>query len=131
MSQILVTIGGLLAAAFVLWYFLGPRPKAAAVASAGGALQEVNLLVDGGYSPDTIVLRPGVATRLSIRREDEGECSEEFLIPDFGVRVFLPSHETTEVRFTPEKEGEFQITCGMGMLHGRVVVKGERGARAV
>jgi len=50
-------------------------------------------------------------------------CSEEIVIPAFGVKRFLPTNETTAVEFTPNVPGTFDFSCGMGMLHGRIVVE--------
>jgi plastocyanin domain-containing protein len=119
-----VSAGGLGLAAFVLWYFLAsPRQVVAARTSARDRTQEVRIVVKGGYAPEVVLLRRGVPARLIVQRGEDGECSEELVLADFGVRRFLAPFATTIVEFTPEKAGEFTMTCGMGMLHGRVVVR--------
>lgn len=124
LPQILVTLGGLLLSAFVLWYFLAPSAGSRAVeADSGGGVQELAMTVKGGYTPDTLVFRKGVPARLVVRREEEGECSEELVISELHIKRFLPPHETTTIEFTPQESGEFRMTCGMGMLHGTVIVK--------
>jgi plastocyanin domain-containing protein len=61
--------------------------------------------------------------RLVFDRQETAGCSEEVVIPDFGVRRFLPPHQRTTVEFTPTEPGRFEFTCGMGMLRGAVVVE--------
>ena len=46
-----------------------------------------------------------------------------YVLPDFGIRTFLPPHRTTPVEFTPERAGSFEFTCGMGMVRGRVIAE--------
>ncbi len=122
-ARILVSLGGLGLAAAVLWYFLAPsRGIAATAAPVTGGVQEASLLVKGGYVPDTLRLARGTPARITIRREEEGECSEEILIPEFHVRRFLPPYETVVIEIMPDRAGEFPISCGMGMLHGRLIV---------
>ncbi len=122
-AEAAVTSGGLALSLLVLRYFLGPdRKSEAAVARSEGGVQEITMTVKGGYTPDTLVLEQGLPARLVVRREEAGECSEELVIADLHVKKFLPPHETTTIEFTPDRAGTFRMTCGMGMLHGTVVV---------
>ena len=122
-AQWTVTVGGLALAAFVIWYFLISPSSKVAAAETRGSHQEVRMVVRGGYVPNTLVLKRGVPARLVIDRQESGECSEELVIPGVLPKKFLPPFETTVIEFTPEKKGEFTITCGMGMLHGKLVVE--------
>jgi serine/threonine protein kinase len=45
------------------------------------------------------------------------------VIPDFGIRRFLPPFEKTAVEVTPVTAGTFEFTCGMGMLRGKLIVE--------
>ena len=45
------------------------------------------------------------------------------MIGEFGVRKFLAPHAETAVEITPTRSGKFEITCGMSMLHGSLVVE--------
>ena len=45
------------------------------------------------------------------------------MLPEFGIRRFLPAHEKTAVEFTPARAGSFDFTCGMSMLRGRLTVE--------
>lgn len=121
-SEIVVVCLGFAAIAGVLIYFFGPR-KGVAAAVRGG-LQQVTVTVKGGYSPDVVVVKSGQPVRLDFRREETATCSEEVVLPDFGIAKKLPAHQTTSVEFTPERPGEYTYTCGMGMLRGKIVVQG-------
>ncbi|HJQ20152.1 MAG TPA: cupredoxin domain-containing protein [Gemmatimonadaceae bacterium] len=119
-----IVIGaGTAAIAWVNWYFfLAQRPSLAATISPRGS-QEAEIVVRGGYSPAVVRLKRGVPARLVFDRQDTSSCSEEVVLPDFGIRRFLPTGEKTAVEFTPEQTGDFDITCGMSMLHGSIHVE--------
>jgi len=36
------------------------------------------------------------------------------------VRQTLSLNQTTEIRITPERTGEFDFSCGMNMFHGKL-----------
>ncbi len=119
----LVISGGLAAIAWVNWYFFvaGRTPAHAATGGAVGR-QEVTVVVQGGFSPAHVRVKAGAPVRLVFDRRETSGCSEEVVIPDFGIRRFLPAHDQTPVEFTPERPGSYEFTCGMGMLRGRITV---------
>jgi plastocyanin domain-containing protein len=117
-----VLIGGLAAIALVNWWFFFAQGTAAVAATKGG-LQQVNVVVRGGYDPATIRARAGQPLRLVFDRQETSGCSEEVVIPDFNIRRFLPAHQQTTIEITPPKSGTYEFTCGMSMLRGRIVVE--------
>lgn len=121
-SEIVVVIGGVLASAFVAWFFFGERRRVTARVGATGA-QEINITVKGGYSPDVIVVQEGAPVRLNFYRDETSSCSEQVVFGDFGIIRNLPAFKTTAIEFTPKKTGEFLFTCGMNMLRGRLIVE--------
>jgi plastocyanin domain-containing protein len=123
-SDWLVIFLGIAAIAWVNWYFfLARRPAATATVGAGGA-QEVTITVQGGYAPAEVKVKRGAPVRLVFDRQETSGCSEEVVIPDFGIRKFLPAFQKTAIELTPEKAGVFDFTCGMSMLHGKLIVEG-------
>ncbi len=124
--EIVVTIAGLAAIAWVNWYFLFSQAPAAAVAQTEG-IQRVAIEVQGGYDPATVRVRAGRPVRLEFHRTETSSCSEEVVLADFGIRRFLPAHHTTSVDFTPSEPGVHEFACGMGMLRGRIVVEPAEG----
>ncbi|GAB3241433.1 hypothetical protein GCM10027346_36900 [Hymenobacter seoulensis] len=122
-TAIIVTLMGLALAGFVVWYFFfSARPVVSAVSSATG-VQQVDILVQGGYSPDVIEVKRGQPVQLNFYRAEENTCSEQVLLPDFSIRRDLPAFQTTLVELLPQQAGTFAFTCGMGMLRGQLVVK--------
>ena len=119
-----VLVAGLVAVAWVSWwFFLARRPAATAMAGTGGS-QEVTITVQAGYAPSEVKVRRGVPVRLTFDRQETSGCSEEIVIPEFGIRKFLPAFQKTTIELTPEKAGAFDFTCGMSMLHGKLIVEG-------
>ena len=122
-SQIIVTLVGAGLLAFVGWFFfLAPHRVAAAVSSSAG-VQQVDIVVKGGYSPNVIEVEHGKPVQLNFYRDEEGTCSEELLLPDFNIRRDLAPFRTTAIEFLPKQAGTFEFTCGMHMLRGSLVVK--------
>ncbi|MDQ3649200.1 MAG: cupredoxin domain-containing protein [Acidobacteriota bacterium] len=121
-TEITVVVVGVLAIAFVLWYFFGEREAAAASVTDGG-VQQIKVTVKGGYSPDVIVVKEGQPVRLDFFRDETASCSEQVIFGDFGIARDLPAFKTTPIEFTPDKAGEFTFTCGMNMMRGKLIVE--------
>ena len=120
-TEIIVVGVGVLAIAFVLWYFFGEREAAAASVTDGG-VQQIKVMVKGGYSPDVIVVKQGTPVRLDFYRDETASCSEQIIFGDFHIARDLPAFKTTPIEFTPGKAGEFTFTCGMNMMRGKLIV---------
>jgi plastocyanin domain-containing protein len=122
-TQILVTLGGIGLAAFVVWYFFfGNRETKAATVNDVG-IQEVAITVKGGYTPDSIEVVKNKPVRLKFYRDETSSCSEELIFSEFKLRRDLPAFETTVIDILPTKAGIFEFTCGMSMLRGKLVVR--------
>lgn len=126
-SEIGVVAAALTAIALVNWYFFvagrsGASAAVATASAAAGAIPEIVITVDGGYSPNTVRVPVGRPVRLVFDRRDDSSCSEEVVIPDFNVRRYLPTGERTAIEITPTTAGTYPFTCGMSMLRGSVVV---------
>lgn len=123
-----VVAGAAAAIALVNWYFfVAGQTTVAAVASvpgaaSSGAVAEVVIVVDGGYSPNTVRARKGERLRLVFDRRDDSSCSEEVVIPSLGIKKFLPTGERTTIEVTPAESGRIPFTCGMSMLRGTIIV---------
>ena len=121
-DRILVTLVGLAAIAFIVWFFwLVKKPGVKASLTSAG-YQEVMVLVKGGYTPDVIVVERGKPVRLNFVRAESASCSEMVLFPDFKKSAKLPEGETVPLELMPDKAGEFEFQCQMGMLRGKLVV---------
>src|SRR3569833_1008323 len=107
--------GGTAAAAaaigWVVWYFfLAERERVSAATGAKG-VQQVRIVVKGGYDPDVIVVRKSRPLRLDFYRDETASCSDTVVFGDFGIARPLPAFQTTSVEFTPDRAGEFTFTC--------------------
>ena len=121
-TEWVVVLAGAAAIAWVSWYFFFAQRTSASAADAGG-VQQMTIAVQGGYDPATVRVRAGAPVRLLFDRQETSGCSEEVVVPAFGIRRFLPAFQTTAVEFTPNAAGTYEFTCGMGMLRGRVEVE--------
>src|SRR3989344_8007204 len=117
LDKILVLILGFGAIGFVYWFFL--MKKEEAVAAEG----EIEILVEGGYTPSVISLEQGKPTTVNFLRKDPSSCLEEVVVPEFKLRKFLPLNEKVSVQITPKQTGEFSFSCWMSMYHGKIIVK--------
>jgi plastocyanin domain-containing protein len=122
-DKILVTLGGLAVIAFIVWFFWLVKKTGVKAALTSGGYQEVMILVKGGYTPDVIVVEKGKPVRLNFVRAESSSCSEMVLFPDFKKSAQLPEGETVAVEFLPDKAGEFEFQCQMGMLRGKLIVE--------
>lgn len=123
-SQIAVTVAGIVTIALLIWYFFLYRPEGiVAQVAAGANVQEVSILVKGGYTPNRIEVERGKRVRLLFDREENASCSEEVVFPDFGIRKDLPAFHTTAIELDPKTAGAYEFTCGMHMMRGTLIVK--------
>lgn len=129
-TQIIVTSGGLALSALVIWYFFFSQVTGTRVAAGTGGVQEAQIIVKGGYTPDVLVVKAGQPVRLDFLRQETASCSEMVLFSGFpaetGLRnksAKLPEGETVSIAFTPETPGEYEFQCQMGMLRGKLVVE--------
>lgn len=122
-AQILVTIFGILLIILVNWYFFFSKGKTTQATVEPGGVQEVKVIVKGGYTPDVIVVKRGIPVRINFYRDETAECSDTIVFGDFNIRKPLPAFKTTPIEFTPEKSGEYTFTCGMGMMRGKLIVE--------
>lgn len=122
-DKILVLLGGIAAIAWVYWYFFRAHRTVASASIGNSGTQVVQITVAGGYTPQVVRAVAGRPLRLVFDRRETNPCSEEIVVPDFGIRRFLPPNKKTAVEFTPAVPGVHEFTCGMGMLHGKVIVE--------
>ena len=63
-DKILVTIIGFLGMGFTYWFFLMKKEKEIEVKD------EVDIIVEGGYSPNVISIKKGKTTKINFIRKD-------------------------------------------------------------
>ena len=119
----IVTITGLALIAFIVWFFWLKRSTGFSARKTTGGYQEAMILVKGGYTPDTIIVRSGRPVRLNFRREETASCSDKVIFEDFQKSAELPTGQTVPVELMPKEPGEFGFGCPMGMFRGRLIVE--------
>ena len=120
--KLAVALGGLGLIGAELWWFMFSKTKSQKALVKQG-IQEVDIVVDGGYTPDRIEVAVGEPVKLNFYRQDASSCLEQVLLPDFNKALDLTLNQTTSVEIIPEKSGEYTFTCGMNMYRG--VIKAE------
>jgi len=117
-NRIVVTIGGLGLIGLELWWFLFYKPKSQKAPTIVGDIQNITVMVEGGYTPDRIAVHVGQLVRLSFHRTDPNRCLEEVCLPDFQIARSLPLNQKTTIEFTPTRPGHYTFSCGRDQVHG-------------
>ncbi len=124
MDKLIVTISGFILAALTYWFFLMKKEKVVTVSDSidsAGSLQ-VDIIVEGGYTPESISIPKGKITKINFLRKDPSSCLEEVVLGDFKIRKQLPLNQKVTIELTPQQTGEFKYSCGMNMYHGKIIV---------
>ncbi len=116
-DKILVTLFSIFGIAFTYWFFLMKKEKEVAVTNT------VDIEVNGGYSPEVISIPKGKTTKINFIRRDRTDCLSEVVLGDFKIKRELPLNQKVTVEITPKDSGEYGYSCGMGMYHGKIIVK--------
>lgn len=116
-DKIVVAIFSVIGIVFTYWFFLMKKDEVVVSAE-----DEIEIVVDGGYSPSAISIPKEKTTKITFLRKDPSSCLEEVVISDFKIRKFLPLNKKTTIEITPQQIGEFPFTCGMNMFHGKIIV---------
>lgn len=116
-DKIAAIIAGIVGIVFTYWFFLLKKDEIVEVDNS------VDILVKGGYSPDTIQVQKGKKTQINFLRKDPSTCLEEIILSDFKIRKYLPMNQKVSISIKPEKAGIYNFVCGMNMFHGKIIVK--------
>lgn len=88
-----------------------------------GGVQKQKVVIDGGFTPQTISVRSGRPVRLTFVRQPGDGCGEVLHFPTLGVKRTLRPGQQTVVTFTPRRAGVVSFTCGMKMYRGQLTVR--------
>ena len=102
---------------FTYWFFLMRKEKEVEV------MDEVDIKVEGGYSPEVISIPRGKTTKINFLRTDPTDCLSDVVLADFKIKRELPLNQKVSIEITPQRSGEYKFSCGMNMYHGKIVVK--------
>ena len=121
-DQVIVTLAGFFLICMIIKFFWMKGKNTGSAIALKNGVQEQLIIVKGGYTPDTIIVKRDLPVRLTFRREENSSCSEMVLLPDFDKSLKLPEGEEVSVEFVPKQVGEFEFACQMGMLRGKLIV---------
>lgn len=105
-----------------------PLPQADAATApaqaAAEAVQQVDLKISGTeFQPASFSVAKGKPVRLTVTRDEKPTCGDVLVIPSMNIRRDIPRDQVTTIEFTPTTAGELELTCGMNMMKGKVVVQ--------
>lgn len=125
MSKLIVGIVGIVMIIGILWWFFGKHQVAESTAVIEDQKQRINIKVDGGYSPEKVVLKQNVPAELIFTRTDASSCLDHVVFPDLGINQALPKDQPVTVKIDTNRAGEFNWACGMNMFHGQLKIESE------
>lgn len=123
MVNILAIIVGVVLIGLIIWWFFGRHQESAGHAQQANNEQTATVVVKGGYSPSTVVLKKGVPAKVNFDMQDHTACLSHVVFSSLGVNKDLTKQKITTVDIPTDKAGEIDFACGMDMFHGKVVVK--------
>lgn len=83
----------------------------------------VEINVNNGYEPQEITVPKDQVTKLVFNRANPSACLATVQSDELGFKQALPLDQDVAVTINPKQAGEYDYSCGMGMFHGKVVVK--------
>ena len=116
-----VLVAGIAAIVGINWYFFVAGRRASVARTGADGSMEVVIRVDGGYEPAVVEIPARRPVRLVFDRRDRSSCAEEVVIPELGIKKFLPLDRRTAVDITFPTAGRYEFMCGMSMLRGAIV----------
>jgi plastocyanin domain-containing protein len=85
--------------------------------------QVVEVTVDHGYRPQSIVARADVPLRMIFHREDDETCSERVVFSSPHLDRHLAPHGATTIVLPAQPAGEVRFTCAMGRYRGQIELR--------
>jgi len=84
-------------------------------------IQKITLGFKNNYYPNTITVKVDKSVEITLDSSVRG-CYRSFNIPQFGISVYSQNPSDT-IKFIPNKKGQFEFKCGMGMGRGTIIVE--------
>lgn len=105
--------------------FGGDTSPAAGYTLAADGYAEVPVVIENTqFVPATLDLPADTPVRLVVDRREANACSDQLAVPQLGVLADLTANGTTVIELPAAAAGTYTLTCGMGMMSGRLVVAG-------
>lgn len=121
--RIAAIVIALILIAFIIWWFFGKHTESAGKSTVVNDEQTATIVVNGGYSPSTVILKKGVPAQVNFDMRDSTACLSHVVFEQLGVNKDLTKQKITTVNIPTDKAGTYNFACGMDMFHGKVIVK--------
>lgn len=121
--RIAAIVIALILIAFIVWWFFGKHTESAGKSTIVNDEQTATIVVNGGYSPSTVVLKKGIPAQVNFDMRDSTACLSHVVFEQLGVNKDLTKQKITTVNIPTDKAGTYNFACGMDMFHGKVIVK--------
>lgn len=122
-GQISAIIIGLVLIRFIIWWFFGKHQNATGKSTIATKEQTATIVVNGGYSPSTMILKKGIPAQINFDMQDSTACLSHVVFEQLGINKDLTKQKVTTIDIPTDKAGTFNYACGMDMFHGKIVVK--------
>lgn len=99
-----------------------PQPSGVSDAPTGRVV-EIKV-TDKGFEPSSIEAKKGETVSLKFTRTTQSECLKAIAIPSLSIKRDLPMNQAVVVNVPADKEGAIDFQCWMGMVKGKIDVKG-------
>jgi sulfite exporter TauE/SafE len=102
---------------------VAPSSSTAQYTKGADGVVEVPLsIVNTQYVPSTVQIPADVPVRLIVDRKEDAACSNQLVITAAKLKVDLAPNAVTKVDLPALPAGSYQMTCGMGMMSGTLLV---------
>lgn len=108
---------------FICYWFFGNHKEQAGSAQVQNNEQQATVVVKGGYSPSTLVLKQGIPAKVNFDMQDSTACLSHVVFEKLGVDKDLTKQKITTIDIPTDKKGEINYACGMDMFHGKIIIK--------
>lgn len=98
-------------------------PAEARADSSHHEVREIEVVVQGGYTPNRIEVVEGQHVQLKFIRKESSACTREVVFPAFGIKKELPEGKPVTIHLPELKAGEYEFKCGMDMIKGKLIVR--------
>jgi plastocyanin domain-containing protein len=121
--RIAAIVIALILIAFIVWWFFGKHTESAGKSTIVNDEQTATIVVNGGYSPSTVILKKGIPAQVNFDMHDSTACLSHVVFEQLGVNKDLTKQKITTINIPTDKAQTFNFACGMDMFHGKVIVK--------
>lgn len=99
-------------------------PTDGPAAEIDGDLQRITTRdASGPIEPSAFRVKTGIPVEWTVTADGPPVgCMTAFLNRELGIQVRQSTSGNTVIRFTPEQPGNYDVTCGMGMWRGTIIV---------